>query len=742
MTSIELKEQGNQRFKNGDYLGAVGLYSKALELEKKGKDKELKVTLFSNAAACYLKLKEIDKALECCDRGLELNCTHQKLLFRRAQASKEFGDFNQARYDLQVLKTSNGDKLAKQAAELYEIVKANISHKFERKDVVPMSEEEDMKKKQTDLLELLEFYLSDENLAKDEFFLCILGNTNGILPVDELLTGRKCGSLCKKIDFQASKDPLIAMDIVRSIVALSKKLEMTDDGYGVFRREPYPSSAVERMIKYHEQLCKHMQTEPVDAVLVPEDPTKPIEIFKLPITGIASVSCSKIIGPCIAITFGHKGSKFAPQSKRVAMQMYKKDGTEAGINERVSLMTSGTAYGDCVFIMSMLQTTDYKGKFGYLFYDFDIEEFYKRFSFCDPFAMYCINRNLDGILYSFPEKFLNCVAMASTQPTGLLQNFIRKKNLEFSVTSNNKKFAWPPRTPEKEAEIQKNHEEDHLEESQLRSSHDDGLISDEEFAEGLKALKKKKQERMKAEHKETGRRDLYFEALTCENLFPKRMFTNSLPQTTKALAHSAASLQILRACRELTIEEKTCLIPAPTDEVLEFIPEKMEVTAGEGKFPEDGEVISFSYTAREPGTLDGEKPYWIDMRIAAKGNLRHCIYCLGEGCMVPGIEMTLRSMRPNETCSIETYIHRHGKWQLAIVDLTYYGLAKLSKKMEKSQQLIPFLFDCEKPIEEVFTPEELNPFEQQEEDMQADDDDDEDDGITEDQFQEMLGNLA
>lgn len=52
-TPEELKEVGNQHFKDGEYLEAVKMYSIALSRSDK---KPEKATLYKNRSACYLKL--------------------------------------------------------------------------------------------------------------------------------------------------------------------------------------------------------------------------------------------------------------------------------------------------------------------------------------------------------------------------------------------------------------------------------------------------------------------------------------------------------------------------------------------------------------------------------------------------------------------------------------------------------------------------------------------------------------
>ncbi|CAJ1057307.1 dynein assembly factor 4%2C axonemal isoform X3 [Xyrichtys novacula] len=61
-----LKEKGDKCFMTGDYLGAVNAYSLAIRLNRKIP------ALFSNRAACHLKLKNLHKAIEDASQALDL----------------------------------------------------------------------------------------------------------------------------------------------------------------------------------------------------------------------------------------------------------------------------------------------------------------------------------------------------------------------------------------------------------------------------------------------------------------------------------------------------------------------------------------------------------------------------------------------------------------------------------------------------------------------------------------------
>lgn len=55
----ELRQEGNELFKGGDYEGALAIYTRALELHPTPQEQAV---LHRNRAACHLKLEEYDKA--------------------------------------------------------------------------------------------------------------------------------------------------------------------------------------------------------------------------------------------------------------------------------------------------------------------------------------------------------------------------------------------------------------------------------------------------------------------------------------------------------------------------------------------------------------------------------------------------------------------------------------------------------------------------------------------------------
>lgn len=106
----DLKNIGNNLFKNQDWEGAVNKYSKALRyLEVGGEELEealqqklepIALSCYLNTAACKLKMQLWQDALDSCDEALELDKANTKALFRRAQAWQGLKEFSKAMTDL------------------------------------------------------------------------------------------------------------------------------------------------------------------------------------------------------------------------------------------------------------------------------------------------------------------------------------------------------------------------------------------------------------------------------------------------------------------------------------------------------------------------------------------------------------------------------------------------------------------------------------------------------------------
>ncbi|XP_043834595.1 sperm-associated antigen 1 [Dromiciops gliroides] len=99
--AADLKSQGNELFKNGQFGEAVLRYSEAIEkLQALGNESadELSV-LYSNRAACYLKEGNCTGCIQDCNRALELHPFSIKPLLRRAVAYETVEQYRKAYVD-------------------------------------------------------------------------------------------------------------------------------------------------------------------------------------------------------------------------------------------------------------------------------------------------------------------------------------------------------------------------------------------------------------------------------------------------------------------------------------------------------------------------------------------------------------------------------------------------------------------------------------------------------------------
>lgn len=99
----ELKEEGNKRFQNKDYVGALEQYDNALRLTPKT---HLDRAVFhSNRAACLMQMKPInyETVIAECTMALQVQPRFVRALLRRARAFDAIGKYEMAMQDVQVL---------------------------------------------------------------------------------------------------------------------------------------------------------------------------------------------------------------------------------------------------------------------------------------------------------------------------------------------------------------------------------------------------------------------------------------------------------------------------------------------------------------------------------------------------------------------------------------------------------------------------------------------------------------
>ncbi|CAI9303094.1 unnamed protein product [Lactuca saligna] len=103
------KEEGNILYKSGKYQRAAKKYDKAVDyVSEEGQFgdydekvvKSLRVSCWSNAAACSLKLNDHKNAIILCSKVLDVELYNVKALYRRAQAYMETYDYELAELDI------------------------------------------------------------------------------------------------------------------------------------------------------------------------------------------------------------------------------------------------------------------------------------------------------------------------------------------------------------------------------------------------------------------------------------------------------------------------------------------------------------------------------------------------------------------------------------------------------------------------------------------------------------------
>ena len=97
---MEAKERGNLLFKAGAFDEARQSYTEAIAASD---DRELACALYSNRAACHLKLSMHAEAVADCDVILGLHAAHPKALYRRGQARFLRSEYSLAMADLKRL---------------------------------------------------------------------------------------------------------------------------------------------------------------------------------------------------------------------------------------------------------------------------------------------------------------------------------------------------------------------------------------------------------------------------------------------------------------------------------------------------------------------------------------------------------------------------------------------------------------------------------------------------------------
>ena len=103
-----MKENGNSLFKSGKFQAALETYTEALEVDPTNRG--INAKLLQNRANCHMKIKEWTKAIEDCDRAVQLDPSYTKARKTRAKALGENGDWQAAVNDLKSIAESNPEE--------------------------------------------------------------------------------------------------------------------------------------------------------------------------------------------------------------------------------------------------------------------------------------------------------------------------------------------------------------------------------------------------------------------------------------------------------------------------------------------------------------------------------------------------------------------------------------------------------------------------------------------------------
>lgn len=124
------KGTGNRLFKEGKFALAKAKYEKVLrefnhvnpQDDEEGKEfGNTRNLLNLNVAACYLKMGDIRKSIETCNKVLDANPVHVKALYRRGMAYMAGGDFEEARRDFNKMMTIDKSSEANAKAALLKL---------------------------------------------------------------------------------------------------------------------------------------------------------------------------------------------------------------------------------------------------------------------------------------------------------------------------------------------------------------------------------------------------------------------------------------------------------------------------------------------------------------------------------------------------------------------------------------------------------------------------------------------
>lgn len=112
-----IKEDGNDYFKDGQFLKAIGKYQQALDHPTAKGNQELTVSCYNNQAACHQQLQNYSTVITLCNQVIELDPNNLKAYTRRGLAKEHLEKYKSALDDfLYVIQRDSSATQAQQGA--------------------------------------------------------------------------------------------------------------------------------------------------------------------------------------------------------------------------------------------------------------------------------------------------------------------------------------------------------------------------------------------------------------------------------------------------------------------------------------------------------------------------------------------------------------------------------------------------------------------------------------------------
>lgn len=115
--SERIKEDGDTKFKNADFEGAIKSYTRCLD-NIRDKSSQLALKCYANRAACYKQLSNFDGTIGDCTAVLEVEHDNAKALIRRAQAYEAVERYKSSLQDVRAVLSLPQEVVGKQTYDL------------------------------------------------------------------------------------------------------------------------------------------------------------------------------------------------------------------------------------------------------------------------------------------------------------------------------------------------------------------------------------------------------------------------------------------------------------------------------------------------------------------------------------------------------------------------------------------------------------------------------------------------